>query len=168
MRTVRRYVPKLAMKHVVQPRTARKLLISDCTIYGQSLKYRCVGDQTMPANDQSELIAESSKGFLDEQVADLDTRKFPRFDLQMLPMATIHPVATLGSETQECFVLIRNVSNGGVSFLHPKQLALGQRVDLAFEDGKDVQAIVLRADRLAPRCFEIGCRLVGLKNKAKP
>jgi PilZ domain len=122
----------------------------------------------MPANDQSELVAESSKGFLREQVGDLDTRKFPRFDLQMLPVATIHPVAALGSETQECFVLIRNVSSRGVSFLHPKQLALGQRIDLAYEDGTDVQAIVSRADRIAPRCFEIGCRIVGLKNKANP
>jgi len=86
----------------------------------------------------------------------------------MLPVATIHPVATLGSETQECFVLIRNVSSGGVSFLHPKQIALGQRVDLAYEDGRDVQAIVIRTDRIATRCFEIGCRFVGLKNKANP
>ena len=156
------------MKHVVQPRAARKLLTSDSAIHRQYLTYICLGDQTMPLNDQSELVAESSKGFLGEQVGELDTRKFPRFDLQMLPVAAIHPVATLGSEPQECFVLMRNLSSGGVSFLHPKQLALGQRVDLAFEDGRDVQAIVCRADRIAPRCFEIGCRLVGVKNKAKP
>ena len=122
----------------------------------------------MPIYEQSELVAAPSNGFVGEQVGDPEARKFPRFDFQMLPVAAIHPVEALGSDMQECFVLIRNVSSGGVSFLHPKQLALGQRVDLAFEDGKGVQAIVCRADRIAPRCFEIACRLVGLKNKANP
>ena len=84
-----------------------------------------------PKND---LLGESPSElrFAPVPTADGDGRKFPRFYFRTLATATIHPVPILGTETLECYVLTRDLSRGGVSFLHPKKLALGQRVDLAF------------------------------------
>ncbi|MBW8883170.1 MAG: PilZ domain-containing protein, partial [Planctomycetia bacterium] len=93
-----------------------------------------------------------------------DARKFERFYFRTLATATIHPVPVLGLETQECYVLTRDISRGGVSFLHPKKLAVGQRIELAFQDGKELAIHVQRVRQLAPRCYLIGCRLAAAPN----
>ena len=41
----------------------------------------------------------------------------------------------IGVDTQECYVLTRDISRGGVSFLHPKKLAIGQCIELAYYGG---------------------------------
>jgi hypothetical protein len=87
-------------------------------------------------------------------------RGHPRFYFRTLATATIHPLPVLGTEKQECYVLTRDLSRGGISFLHPKKLIPGQQVDLAFEDGKELFAQVQWTKRLAPRCFLLGCRIV--------
>jgi hypothetical protein len=89
-----------------------------------------------------------------------DCRQFPRFYFRTLATATIHPVPGVGSETLECYVLTRDLSRCGVSFLHPKRLSSGQRIDLAFEDGRELIVSVKRMQRLAPRCYLIGCKFV--------
>ena len=61
-----------------------------------------------------------------------------------------------------CYVLTRDISRGGVSFLHPKKLALGQRVDLAFQDGRELIVRVRWIRELARRCFLIGCKFVAI------
>src|SRR5689334_20670421 len=94
--------------------------------------------------------------------ADDDGREFPRFYFRTLATATFHPVPVLGTEIQECYVLTRDLSRGGVSFLHPKKLALGQRVDLAFQDGKELVVRVRWIRQLARYCFLIGCKFVAL------
>jgi hypothetical protein len=93
---------------------------------------------------------------------DGDGRKFPRFYFRTLATATIHPVPVLGMDVQECYVLTRDLSRGGVSFLHPKKLALGQRVDLAFQDGRELIVHVRWIRQLARRCFLIGCKFVAV------
>ncbi len=110
----------------------------------------------------NELLAESRPelGFAPVPVSDGDGRRFPRFYFRTLATATIHPVPVLGTEIQECYVLTRDLSRGGVSFLHPKKLALGQRIDLAFQDGKELVVRVRWIRPLARRCFLIGCKFV--------
>ncbi|MBW8885639.1 MAG: PilZ domain-containing protein [Planctomycetia bacterium] len=112
----------------------------------------------------NELLAESpqEQRFAPVPAADEDGRRFPRFYFRTLATATIHPVPVLGIETQECYVLTRDLSRGGVSFLHPKKLALGQRVDLAFQDGRELVVRVRWIRQLARRCFLIGCKFVAL------
>jgi hypothetical protein len=111
-----------------------------------------------------DLLAESPQElrFAPVPVADGDGREFPRFYFRTLATATIHPVPVLGNETHECYVLTRDLSRGGVSFLHPKKLALGQRVDLAFQDGKEFTLRVRWIRELARRCFLIGCKFVAV------
>ncbi len=99
-------------------------------------------------------------GFSPEPATDDEGRKFPRFSFRTLAIATIHPVPVLGAEIQECYVLTRDLSRGGVSFLHPKKLALGQRVDLAFQDGKEFIVRVRWIRQLARHCFLIGCKFI--------
>jgi len=110
----------------------------------------------------TELLAESPQElrFAPVPVADGDGREHPRFYFRTLATATIHPVPVLGNETHECYVLTRDLSRGGLSFLHPKKLALGQRVDLAFQDGKEFIVRVRWIRQLARRCFLIGCKFV--------
>ena len=93
---------------------------------------------------KDELLAESRRErcYAPVPSTDDDGRKFPRFYFRTLATATIHPVPVLGTETHECYVLTRDISRGGVSFLHPKKLALGQRIDLAFQDGKELSVRV--------------------------
>src|SRR6476620_9080190 len=117
---------------------------------------------TRRRNPDNEFLAESRRelGFAPVPVDDGDGRKFPRFYFRTLATATIHPVPVLGIETQECYVLTRDLSRGGVSFLHPKKLALGQRVDLAFQDGRELMIRVRWIRQLARRCFLIGGKFV--------
>ena len=112
----------------------------------------------------NELLAESGceSRFAPVPTADGDGRKFPRFYFRTLATATIHPVPVIGTETLECYVLTRDLSRGGVSFLHPKKLALGQRVDLAFQDGRELIVRVRWIRELARRCFLIGCKFVAI------
>jgi len=116
---------------------------------------------TRRRNPTNELPAEPGQlGFAPVPIADGDGREFPRFHFRTLATATIHPIPVLGTETHECYVLTRDLSRGGVSFLHPKKLAHGQRVDLGFQDGREFKARVRWIRQLANRCFLIGCKFI--------
>jgi hypothetical protein len=91
-----------------------------------------------------------------------DGRRAPRYYFQTLATATIHPVPIFGKETQECYVLTRDLSRGGISFLHPRKLVLGQRVELTFEDGRHVEGTVRWMRQKAKRCFLIGCKFTAM------
>src|SRR5438874_2518372 len=114
----------------------------------------------------SELLAESRR---ERRYAPVptkvgDARMFERFYFRTLATATIHPVPVIGVDTQECYVLTRDISRGGVSFLHPRKLVVGQRIELAFQDGKEVAVRVQRVRQLARRCYLIGCRFAVIPN----
>ena len=90
-----------------------------------------------------------------------DDRQFPRFAFRTLATATIHPVPIFGMVMQECYVLTRDLSRSGISFMHPVRLVNGQKIDLAFEDGREIAVTVCRCQKLAKRCFLIGCKFRG-------
>src|SRR5947208_2608825 len=117
---------------------------------------------------KSELLAESRHEvqFAPVPTKDGDGRAFPRYYFRTLATATIHPVPVIGTETQECYVLTRDLSRGGVSFLHPRRLVLGQRVDLTFEDGRELLVRVRWIKPLEKRCFLIGCRFIAVTDDA--
>ena len=114
------------------------------------------------ANDELLVESQHEPRFAPVPAADGDGRRFPRFYFRTLATATMHPVPVLGTETHECYVLTRDLSRGGVSFLHPKKLALGQRVDLAFQDGRELTVRVRWIRQLAQRCFLIGCKFIAV------
>ncbi len=87
-----------------------------------------------------------------------DGRTFPRFEFHTLATATIHPAPGVGVETQMCYVLTRDLSRNGVSFVHPTKLHSGQRIEIVFQDGKKVTAKVQQTKQLGHRCFLIGCK----------
>ena len=89
-----------------------------------------------------------------------DGRGFPRFRYRTLAIAIIHPMADEDFATIHCYVLTRDLSRNGVSFMHPKKLAAGQRIELAFPDGKEVTVRVLNSRQLGPRCFLMGCKFI--------
>ena len=89
-------------------------------------------------------------------------RRFPRYYFRTLATAVIHPAVGGTKERQECYILTRDLSRGGVSFLHPIKLVLGQRIDLMFEDGRELTVAVQWMRHMAPRCELIGCKFVAV------
>jgi hypothetical protein len=88
-------------------------------------------------------------------------RQFPRYYFRALATATIYPAPhESGQQPQQCFVLTRDLSRGGISVLHPRPLAIGQRLELVFEDGKELSLRVLWCRALDRRCFLMGCCFV--------
>jgi len=72
--------------------------------------------------------------------------------------AIIHPLPGIGAEPQHSYVPTRDVSKTGISFLHAKKLEIGQRIELAFQDGTEVEVKVQPFRQIGPRCFLIGCK----------
>jgi hypothetical protein len=96
-----------------------------------------------------------------------EARRFQRYYFRTLATATIQPLPLLGGEVQECFVMTRDLSRGGVSFLHPKRLAMGQRVELAFDDGRNFTVSVRWIQKLEKRKFVIGCGFIKIDDSSR-
>jgi hypothetical protein len=64
-----------------------------------------------------------------------DARRFPRFYYRAYVQATIYPLRPDQGEPQHCTILTRDLSRGGLSFLHIGQLFPGQRLDVVLNDG---------------------------------
>ena len=87
-------------------------------------------------------------------------RRHPRYYFRTLATATIYP--PVGQEEKgphTCFVLTRDLSRGGVSFLHPVPLFQSQRVDLEFPTDQKLSVEIKWIRRLEQNCFLLGCRL---------
>jgi hypothetical protein len=98
------------------------------------------------------LIAEVSDG-------PPENRKFHRHDFRMLATAMIHPPKGRENEpAYMCFVLTRNVSRGGICFLHPTPLFHSQRIDLELSDGRKFTLAIRWVTRLEHGRYVIGCR----------
>ena len=93
-----------------------------------------------------------------------EERRFQRYFFRTLATAIIQPLPLLGGEAQECFVMTRDLSRGGLSFMHPKRLALGQRVDLAFDDGRHFTVSVRWIQKLEERKFVMGCGFIKIND----
>jgi hypothetical protein len=98
----------------------------------------------------------------------VEARRFERYFFRTLATAMIQPLPLIGGETQECFVMTRDLSRGGISFLHPKRLALGQRVDLSFDDGRHFILSVRWVQKIEKRKYVIGCGFIRTGETSQP
>ncbi len=88
-----------------------------------------------------------------------ENRKFRRHDFRTLAIATIYPAKGRESESpQMCYVLTRNVSRGGICFLHPTPLFHSQRIDLELPDGRKFTLAIRWVTRMEHGRYIIGCR----------
>ena len=94
-------------------------------------------------------------------VRTLEQREHQRFYFQALAAAKIYP--TIGQKTgmpQNCYVLARDISKGGVSVLHPVPLSEGQIIDLQFADGRSCCAEVRWCKQVESQCHMVGCKFI--------
>jgi hypothetical protein len=97
----------------------------------------------MGTRSDSELLAELKHERQDAPVPTAldDARRFERYYFRTLATAIIHPVPVIGLEPQECYVLTRDISRGGVSFLHPESWPLGSESTCRFKTGKRLRSL---------------------------
>jgi hypothetical protein len=87
-------------------------------------------------------------------------RKFRRYYFRTLATATIYsPKGNACRSPQVCYVLTRDLSRSGISFLHPVSLPMRQAVDLCFPSGQKLLVEIHRIEQLEPDCFLFGCKL---------
>ena len=64
-------------------------------------------------------------------------------------------------------VFTKDVSRGGISFLHGEQLFPGEQMTVVLSDGRSRPVEVVRCRRIEDRCFEIGAKFIaGLRSPA--
>jgi hypothetical protein len=89
-----------------------------------------------------------------------DSRVFPRFAFRGRAKAVVFPLeGHLGGEPQESEVLTTDVSRGGLSLLHRKQLYPGQQILLVL-DGANRLVEVCWCCRVWAGLYSAGCRFV--------
>jgi len=110
------------------------------------------------ARDNIDWLPESGTERLVVPVLTCNSHRSMRLSYRTLATAIIHPLPGTGAEPQHCYVPTRDISKTGISFLHAKKLEIGQRIELAFQDGNEVEVKVQRFRRIGPRCFLIGCK----------
>ena len=90
-----------------------------------------------------------------------EQREHQRFFFQTLAAAKIYPgVGHKNGTPQSCYVLARDISQGGVSVLHPVSLSEGQIIDLQFADGRDCSVEVRWCKQVEPQCHMVGCKFI--------
>jgi hypothetical protein len=88
-----------------------------------------------------------------------DSRQFHRYDFRMRAQATIYPPQGCEDQPVEVWdVLTRDLSRGGICFLHFKPLFQSQRVDLQLPDGRKFLLAIRRVTTTTDGRFVIGCR----------
>jgi hypothetical protein len=89
-----------------------------------------------------------------------DTREHPRFAFRGRAKAVVFPPeGELGGEPQESDVLTTDVSRGGLSLLHRKQLYPGQQILLVL-DGTNRMVEVCWCCRVWAGLYSAGCRFI--------
>jgi PilZ domain-containing protein len=90
-----------------------------------------------------------------------ELRRHPRFYYRACAEALIYPLGA-GEDTQpgQCFLVTRDLSRGGLSLLHDKQLFPGQRIDILLNSEPARPTEVVWCRRLAARSYVIGCRFL--------
>jgi hypothetical protein len=93
--------------------------------------------------------------------AEGDAREFPRFPFRGRAKAVVFPPeGHLGGEPQESDVLTTDVSRGGLSLLHRKQLYPGQQLLLVLE-GTNRLVEVCWCCRVWAGLYSAGCQFIG-------
>jgi hypothetical protein len=91
-----------------------------------------------------------------------DSRTFQRYEFRITAKAMIYPLADGDDQRPKLrSVKTRDLSRGGMCFLHSKSLAPGQRVDLELPDGRRFTLEVRRTNRIEDGWYVIGCRFAG-------
>jgi hypothetical protein len=92
-----------------------------------------------------------------------DGRQFRRYDFRILAIATIHPPKGREDDRiQVCYVLTRDISRGGICFMHPTPLFQSQRIDLELPDGRKFTLAIRRVSRVEHGRYLIGCRFADI------
>jgi hypothetical protein len=90
-----------------------------------------------------------------------EQREHQRYYFQALAAAKIYPLTNQRNEMpQVCYVLARDISQGGISVLHPVALSNGQILDLQFADGRARTAQVRWCRQVESDCCIMGCKFV--------
>jgi hypothetical protein len=88
-----------------------------------------------------------------------DKRQHDRYYFRALATAVIHPPAGPRNRLpQLCYVLTRDLSRAGISFLHPVALTMGQRVELELSDCRKFTVVVIWIKQWDRNCFCMGCK----------
>lgn len=88
-----------------------------------------------------------------------DVRRFPRFYFRSVAEATIYSPGN-GQPPEQSHVLTCDVSRGGLSLLHRRQLFPGQQLDLLLADGRPRRVEVVWCRCQQPETYLVGCRFV--------
>ncbi len=97
-----------------------------------------------------------------------DSRQHRRYEFRMPAQATIYPPKGCEDQSvQICDVLTRDLSRGGICFLHCKPLFQSQRVDLQLPDGRKFTLAIRRVTALRDGHFIIGCRFADISGPNK-
>jgi hypothetical protein len=89
-----------------------------------------------------------------------EARRYPRYYYRNRVPATVYPPDNSEEGIQQCFVLTRDLSRGGMSLLHNGQLFPGQRLDVVLPGDVQRSLEVQWCKRVANRCYSAGCRFV--------
>jgi hypothetical protein len=90
-----------------------------------------------------------------------DQREHERRPIDALVAAKIHPEnGQISDSPQVCYVFARDISEGGISVLHPVALCNGQKIDLRFGDGRIRMVEVRWSKQVEPECCMMGCKFI--------
>ena len=90
-----------------------------------------------------------------------ENRRFPRsYLLGVAALAYRQSLPTLPRAETWHAVYTKDVSRGGIGFLHSEPLYPMEQMNLALPDGKSLIIEVVRCRRVQRRCFEIGAVFV--------
>ena len=86
-----------------------------------------------------------------------DRRRFPRKSCRVdgvLQYRSTYPWLRRSNRYQK--ILIRDISRGGVGFLHSEEMYPDENARFVFLNGTERGLTVKRCRRIGPRCYEIG------------
>jgi hypothetical protein len=97
-----------------------------------------------------------------------ESRRFPRYECRSCIDVVIHPPANDPTQqSQACQMLTRDISRGGMNFLHKAQTFPGQLIDLVLPNGQERRLEVMWCRRLGAGCYTSGCRFVRFDDKGR-
>ncbi|NQU24260.1 MAG: PilZ domain-containing protein [Candidatus Nealsonbacteria bacterium] len=118
-------------------------------------------------------LPESWSGFFDQtgwsSSGEGDRRRFPRLKSRTLAVLEYrHTLSSVPRESRRYAVYLKDVSRGGVAFMHHEQLFPAERMRLIMPCDKARELVgqtdwiveIIRCVRVGARCFEVGVRLV--------
>lgn len=85
-----------------------------------------------------------------------EQRQHPRFYLRAKAM--LHVVSTIGARGtrySQGVIYLKDISRGGMSFLHAEQLFPTDQVRIQLENGRTLDVQVNRCRKIAGQCYEV-------------